>query len=69
MKGETPNAVPSAAPAPAPGYFQELFSLKSAEGVKPYKFMDDLSFAGVPLFVAGIIAKSEEEELPSELRR
>ena len=28
--------------------------------VKPYKFMDDMTFAGVPLFVAGIIAKSEK---------
>ena len=31
------------------------------EDVKPYKFMDDLTFAGVPLFVAGIIAKSEKK--------
>ena len=29
--------------------------------VKPYKFMDDLTFAGVPIFVAGIIAKSEKK--------
>ena len=28
--------------------------------VKPYKIMDDLTFAGVPIFVAGIIAKSEK---------
>ncbi len=28
--------------------------------VVPYKFMDDLTFAGVPLFIAGIIAKSEK---------
>ena len=28
--------------------------------VKPYKFMEDLTFAGVPVFVAGIIAKSEK---------
>lgn len=28
--------------------------------VKPYKFMDDMTFVGVPLFVAGIIAKSEK---------
>ena len=30
------------------------------EGVKPYKFMDDMTWVGVPMFVAGIIAKSEK---------
>ena len=30
-------------------------------GVKPYKVMDDLTFVGVPIFVAGIIAKSEKK--------
>lgn len=29
-------------------------------GVKPYKVMDDLTFVGVPVFLAGIIAKSEK---------
>ena len=29
-------------------------------GVKPYKFMDDVTFVGIPIFVAGIIAKSEK---------
>ncbi len=28
--------------------------------VKPYKFFDDVTFSGVPIFVAGIIAKSEK---------
>ncbi len=28
--------------------------------VKPYKLMDDLTFIGVPIFAAGIIAKSEK---------
>ena len=28
--------------------------------IKPYKFMDDMTFAGVPIFVAGIIAKGEK---------
>ena len=34
--------------------------MRTNEGVKPYKFMDDLTFVGVPLFVAGIIAKGEK---------
>ena len=32
--------------------------MRTNDGVQPYKFMDDLTFVGVPLFVAGIIAKS-----------
>lgn len=32
-----------------------------SKAVKPYKFMDDMTFVGVPLFVAGIIAKSEKK--------
>ena len=35
--------------------------MRTNEGVKPYKVMDDLTFVGVPLFVAGIIAKSEKK--------
>ena len=29
-------------------------------GIKPYKFMDDMTFVGVPMFVAGILLKSEK---------
>ncbi len=32
----------------------------ATDGIKPYKFMDDMTFVGVPIFVAGIIAKSEK---------
>lgn len=39
----------------------QLTWMRTNEGVKPYQFMDDLTFAGVPLFVAGIIAKSEKK--------
>ena len=37
------------------------FSNQSNPGVKPYKVMDDLSFVGVPIFLAGIIDKSEKK--------
>jgi len=37
-----------------------FFKQKTNPGVKPYKVMDDLTFVGVPLFIAGIIAKSEK---------
>lgn len=35
--------------------------LRTNPDVKPYKMLDDLTFVGVPLFVAGIIAKSEKK--------
>ena len=38
-----------------------FFKQKTNPNVKPYKFMDDLTFVGVPLFVAGLIAKSEKK--------
>ena len=34
--------------------------MRTNPGVKPYKVMDDLTFVGVPIFLAGIIAKSEK---------
>ena len=37
----------------------QLTWMHTNPGVKPYKVMDDLTFAGIPLFVAGIIAKGE----------
>ena len=38
----------------------QLTWMRTNPGVKPYKFIDDLTFVGVPLFVAGIIAKGEK---------
>ena len=34
----------------------DFFKSKTAPGVKPYKFMDDMTFVGVPLFFAGPVA-------------
>ena len=39
----------------------QLTWMRTNEGVKPYKVLNDLTFVGVPLFVAGIIAKSEKK--------
>jgi len=39
----------------------QLTWMRTNDGVEPYKFINDLTFAGVPLFVAGIIAKSEKK--------
>ncbi len=38
----------------------DAMRLKDWSKIKPYKFMDDMTFAGVPIFVAGIIAKGEK---------
>ena len=42
--------------------------MRTNEGVQPYKFMHDLTFAGVPLFVAGIIAKSEKKSFRQNVK-
>ena len=34
--------------------------MRTNPGVKPYKVTDDLTFVGVPIFLAGLIAKSEK---------
>ena len=33
---------------------------RTNEGVKPYKVMDDLTFVGVPLFLAGLAVKGDK---------
>ena len=38
----------------------DFFKSKTNPGVKPYKFMDDITFVGVPLFVAGIAIKGDK---------
>ena len=37
-----------------------FFKQVTNPGVKPYKFMDDLTFVGVPLFVAGLAVKGDK---------
>ena len=41
------------APMTTPKLDFEFFKSKTNQGVKPYKFMDDMTFVGVPLFLAG----------------
>ena len=38
----------------------DFFKQKTNPGVKPYKFMDDMTFVGIPLFVAGWALKSDK---------
>ena len=37
-----------------------FFKTRTNPGVKPYKFMDDMTFVGVPLFVAGLALKGDK---------
>lgn len=45
---------------------KEKIPLDVYRNVKPYKVMDDLTFVGVPVFVAGIIAKSEKKNFAQQ---
>ena len=38
----------------------DFFKQKTNPGVKPYKFMDDMTFVGLPLFVAGWAIKGDK---------
>lgn len=48
------------APMDSPKMDFDFFKQKTNRDVKPYKFMDDLSFVGVPLFVAGWAVKGDK---------
>lgn len=50
---------PSLTLTPEPSY--QLTWMRTNPDVKEYKVMDDLTFVGVPLFLAGMIAKSEKK--------
>ena len=38
----------------------DFFKSKTNPGVKPYKFMDDMTFVGVPLFLGGLAIKGDK---------
>ena len=48
------------APSASPKIDFDFFKSKTDPGVRPYKFMDDMTFVGVPLFVAGWALKSDK---------
>ena len=45
---------------PLQGMDFDFFKSKTNPGVKPYKFMDDMTFVGIPLFVAGWAIKGDK---------
>ncbi len=48
------------APMPSPKMDFDFFKQKTNPDAKPYKFMDDLTFVGIPLFVAGWAIKGDK---------
>ena len=53
------NVEPAALATPATDKYRQTW-MRTNEGVKPYKFMDDMTFVGVPLFVAGWAVKGDK---------
>ncbi len=51
----------ASAPTSAPKIDMDLFKMKTNPGVKPYRFLDDVSFVGIPLFIAGAAIKGEKK--------
>jgi len=45
---------------PTQGMDFDFFKSKTNPGVKPYKFMDDMTFVGLPLFIAGWAIKGDK---------
>ncbi|MCR5713249.1 MAG: phosphatase PAP2 family protein [Prevotella sp.] len=54
--------------APEPKMDFAFFKSRTNPDTKAYKFMDDMTFVGVPLFVAGIIAKSEKNAFKQQTK-
>ena len=48
------------APLTSPKMDFDFFKSKTNPDIKPYKFMDDLTFVGIPLFVAGWAVKGDK---------
>ena len=48
------------APTASPKMDFDFFKTKTNPGVKPYKFMDDMTFVGIPLFAAGWAVKGDK---------
>jgi len=58
---EQPNmALDMTAPTASPKPDFDIFKQKTNPGLKPYKFMDDMTFVGIPLFAAGWALKGDK---------
>lgn len=46
----------------------DFFKSKTNPGVKPYSFLDDVTFVGVPVFLAGVVIKGEKNNFKQDSR-
>ena len=60
LPGQSTLTFDRVAPTASPKMDFDFFKSKTNPGVKPYKFMDDMTFVGVPLFVAGWAIKGDK---------
>ena len=56
----SPILLDMATPSVSPKMDFDFFKSKTNPDVKPYKFMDDMTFVGIPLFVAGWALKGDK---------
>ena len=54
------EALTHAQPQASPKMDLDFFKSKTNPGVKPYKFLDDMTFVGIPLFIAGWAVKGDK---------
>jgi membrane-associated phospholipid phosphatase len=62
------SVMPLLRTTPEPKMDFDFFKSKTNPGVKEYKFMDDMTFVGVPLFLAGIAIKGDKAGFQSSDR-
>ena len=60
LSGQSSVRLDIAAPSASPKMDFDIFKSKTNPDVKPHKFMDDMTFVGIPLFVAGWILKGDK---------
>lgn len=54
------EALTHAQPKPEAKMDLDFFKSKTNPGVKPYKFLDDMTFVGIPIFIAGWAIKGDK---------
>ena len=60
LPGQSTVSFERVAPTASPKFDFDFFKTKTNPGVQPYKFMDDMTFVGIPLFAAGWAVKGDK---------
>ena len=60
LPGQSTVSFDRMAPTASPKFDFDFFKTKTNPGVQPYKFMDDMTFVGIPLFAAGWAVKGDK---------